>query len=102
MIVERNEFRLKFGKAKEGMKLWKQILEELKKSERFTAKVRMLTDLTGTSYVLVMELYLKGFNELDPAAYFWRINPGVKELYQEFVMLCDSSDRELYKIEMET
>ena len=49
MIVERNEFRLKFGKAKEGIALWKQMIEELKKNERFSVKVRLLTDLTGSA-----------------------------------------------------
>ncbi len=101
MIIERNEFKLKFGKAKEGIALWKQMIDELKKNERFSVKVRLLTDLTGSCYTLVVELDLKGFNELDPAYYFWKINPGAKELYQQFIQLCDSADRQLYKIEME-
>jgi hypothetical protein len=100
MIVERNEFKLKFGKAKDGIKLWKLMVEELKKNELFSAKIRMLSDLTGPAYVLVMELQLKGFNELDPAYYFWKTNPGVKELYHQFIELCESADRQLYKIEM--
>ncbi|MCY7409651.1 MAG: hypothetical protein LH473_05205 [Chitinophagales bacterium] len=98
MIVERNKFRLRFGKAKEGIALWKQMIDELKKNERFSSKVRLLTNLTGSSYTLVMELDLKGFNKLNPAYYFWKINRGAKELYQQFIQLCDSADQQLYKI----
>ena len=55
MIVVRNVFRLKFGKAKEGMELWKEGMAVAKRLG-FTAKSsRLLTDLVGQFYTIVFE-----------------------------------------------
>src|SRR5437867_13182233 len=55
MIVVRNVFRLKFGKAKEGMELWKEGMAVAKRLG-FTAKSsRLLPDLVGQFYTIVFE-----------------------------------------------
>ena len=57
MIVIRNVFRLKFGKAREAVALFKEALAIQKRAltgEDFTA--RMLTDVTGQNYTLVLEV----------------------------------------------
>lgn len=102
MIIEQNIFQLKFGKAKEAIAIWKQIGEVMKQDERFNTPMRILTDLTGPAYTLILELYLRSYLEIDPMMYTWKTNHQAHELYLQFIPLCESGRRELYKIEMET
>ena len=102
MIVERNEFRLKYGKAKEAIATWKQISEELVKDGRFQVHLRLLTDITGPAYTLIVESLIRSYTEVNPINYMWQTNQRVRELYQQFVPLCESSHREVYKIEAES
>ena len=102
MIIEQNIFYLKFGKAKDAIAIWKQISEVLKKDERLSIPVRILTDLTGSAYTLIIELNLRSYMDINPLTYVWKTNPQVHDLYQQFIPLCESGRRELYKIEMET
>jgi hypothetical protein len=103
MIIQRNVFKLRFGKAKEALAVWKQILEELQKDGRFNPQSRLMTDITGESYTLVMEMNIKSFMEVNPLNHVWAINPLIRSLYHEkFVPLCESANQNMYKIEMET
>jgi hypothetical protein len=101
MIIERTEFRLKFGKAKEGIALWKELLEEAKKSDSGFPSLRMLSDLSGPSYTLILEMQLKSFTNINPKNYVWVTTPKFQELYQKFIPLCDSAHRTYLNIEME-
>lgn len=44
MIIEKNIFRIKFGKMKEAKTLWTEMIKALKPDGDF--KIRVLTDLT--------------------------------------------------------
>lgn len=100
MIIERNTFHLKFGKAKEGIALWNEMMEVLKKMEGHPS-MRLMSDLSGQSYTLIAELNLKSFMDINPKNYQWVTNTEAQALYQKFIPLCDSATREYYKIEME-
>jgi hypothetical protein len=102
MIIEQNIFYLKFGKAKDAIGLWKQISEELKNDARLDIPIRLLTDLTGPAYTLIVELRIHSYLEINPMTHVWKTNAKVRELYQQFIPFCESASRELYKIEMET
>jgi hypothetical protein len=102
MIIEQNIFHLKFGKAKDAIALWKQISEELKSDARLNIPMRILTDLTGPAYTLIIEMRIHSYIEINPMMHVWKTNSKVRDLYQQFVPLCESAWRELYKIEMET
>src|SRR4026208_1155413 len=57
MIVIRNVFRLKFGKAREAVALFKEsnaIQKRVGAGAEF--QVRLLTDVTGAFYTVVMEI----------------------------------------------
>jgi len=98
MIIERNEFHIKFGKMKDALALWNEMLEEFKNNKE-NLHVRLMTDLTGPSYTLVVELELRDFIHLGLKNYQWLTKSKVADLYQQFVPLCESSVRTLYKIE---
>jgi hypothetical protein len=103
MIIQRNIFRLKFGKAKEALAIWKQILEELQQDGRFMPQYRLMTDITGEYYTLILEISIKSLMEVNPMNRVWAINPSVRDLYHEkFVPLCESGQQNMYKVEAET
>lgn len=98
MVIERNVFHLKFGKAKEGIEIWKEVCNEAKKTMSGT-EMRLLSDLSGPAYTLVLEIHLKSFNDLNLKNTIWSTTEKFKELYQKFIPLCESAHREFYKIE---
>ena len=99
MIIERNVFNLRFGTAKEAIQIWKEILEEAKKSSLNVPEMRLLSDISGQAYTLVLELHIKSFNDINPKNAIWASSPRFQELYSKFKPLCDSANREYYKIE---
>lgn len=100
MMIERNEFRIKFGKMKEAKALWLQMVEIL--NPKMDAKLRLLTDLTGPAYTLVLESELKDFPHLALQQEVWKANSRVAELYRQFTEICDGSQRILYHLEYES
>lgn len=99
-MIERNVFRIKFGKMKKAKALWLQIIEVLK--PELDSKIRLLTDLTGPAYTLVLESELNDFLHLDLQQEKWKASSRVAELYRQFIEICDSSERILYHLEYES
>ena len=99
MIIERNVFRLKFGKAKESIAIWKEILTTSKTSGISIPNMQLLSDMSGPAYTLVVELHFNSFLDINPKHAIWATHPGFQELYQKFIPLCDGAHREYYKIE---
>jgi len=101
MLVERNEFHLKFGKAKEGISIWKEIIESGKNMGGTVPSIRLMTDISGEAYTIVVEMELKSWNDINPKNYVWVTNSKFQELYQQFIPLCESSKRTYFNIEAE-
>ncbi len=99
MIVIRNVFRLKFGKSKEAVAL---IKEGLAIQKRVMAgqevSTRLLTDVTGPFYTLVLEITapnLATFESNAPRMFGdkeWQAN------YQKVGALVESGYREVFTI----
>jgi len=99
MIIVRHVFRLKFGKAKEGIAIWKDILQAAKKSNLNSPDMRLLSDLSGEAYTLIVELHIKSFLDMNPSQVIWATTPAFQELYEKFKPLCESASKEYYRIE---
>ena len=99
MIIERNIFYLKFGKAKEAIAIWKQILDEAKHSNLKGPEMRLLSDISGPAYTLILELHIASFTDINSKHTIWATHPSFQELYQQFIPLCERAHREYYKIE---
>jgi hypothetical protein len=99
MFVERNVFHLKFGQAKPAVTLWKDYLEKVHR-ENNTIHVRMLTDLSGQGYSLIMEQLFDTYAQMEPGACPLVNRPDWKEFYQQFIPYCESSERTLYKMQL--
>ena len=94
MILVRNIFQVKFGKMKEAKEVWKEMLKLFPGQ----ARPRLLTDLTGQYYTLVLESTYKDLSEYDATSQREMAGPGMGALYQKFVPLVDSGRREIFTI----
>jgi hypothetical protein len=101
MIVVRNVFRLKFGKAREAVALMKEGLAIQKRAVTgVDFSTRMMTDVTGPFYTLVLELTLpnlssletytpKLFADKDWQAYYQKLTPLVESGYREILTIVE-------------
>ena len=97
MIVVRNVFQLKYGKAREALAVMKEGVA-FQKRLAADASARLLTDVTGRHYTLVLELTVPSLAALE--ATVPRIF-GDKEFqanYQKMVPLVESGRREIFTI----
>ena len=99
MVVVRNVFQLKFGKAreavalmKEGMAIQKRVMTGLDYS------TRILTDLTGPFYTLVLELTVPDFATMEKNAPRLFGDKEFQANYQKLTALVESGHREVYSI----
>lgn len=96
MILVRDVFQLKFGKAREAKAL---ALEGAAIEKKFGyGPSRFLTDLTGPYYTLVMESTYADLASFEKAL---KDVLGAKEFgewYQKFVPLVESGRREIFTI----
>jgi hypothetical protein len=96
MILVRNVFQLKFGKAKDAAVLVKES-ESLTK--RFGgAPTRYLTDLTGPFYTLVLEITYESLSAMENEQRNVMGGKEWGEWYQKFIPLVESGHREIYTI----
>ena len=99
MILVRNVFRLKYGKAREATALVKEALGIQKRVlTGVEFSTRVLTDVTGPFYTLVLELTvpnLASFEKYAPQLFAdkeWQAN------YQKMTPLVESGYREIFTI----
>jgi hypothetical protein len=96
MILVRDIFQLKFGKAKDAKVLIKEMSELDKKFGNQAS--RILTDLTGPYYTLVMESVHESLTAYEQSM---KNSMGAEEFgrwYQKFVLLVESGKREIFTI----
>lgn len=96
MIQVRDIFNLKFGKAKEAKANLKDGLILIKKLGFEPGKV--LTDLTGRSYRIVMETNFKDLADMENALKSAFGNAEWSAWYQKMVPLVDSAEREIFSV----
>ena len=98
MIVVRNVFQLKFGKAKEALAHWKEGRPHFERLGMPMKNSRMLTDLVGPFYTLVLE------NTFDSLAAYEQAGQRVTgdeqwhAWYARFTALAEGGHREIFTI----
>lgn len=99
MIVVRDIFRLKFGKAKEATALWKQAMELLKRNGFGPGGIRLLTDLAGESfYTLVLESAYDSLTKWEQMHDTMKGNKDWKTVYDKITALTESGRREILSV----
>ena len=97
MIVVRNVFQLKFGKAKEARELMKEGVAISNRLGHAKA-TRVLTDLSGSFYTLVFELSFPSLADLEHGQQAITADAGWKAWYAKMVPLVESGHREIYSV----
>ena len=96
MIVVRNVFRLKFGKAREAVALAKEA-ESIGKMHGGTPS-RYMTDVTGEFYTFVMETSFENLTAMEKEQKEIMSKKEFSEWYQKFTPLVESGYREIFNV----
>ena len=96
MIVVRDTFYLKFGKAREAKALLMEFSELLKKYDNNPR--RFLTDFTGESYRLILESTFADLTSYEDTlkSHFGR--DEWRAWYEKFIPLVNRSEREILSL----
>lgn len=97
MILIRNVFRLKFGKTREALALVKEGVA-IQKRAGVEMDQRILTDLVGPFYTLVLEFKIPSIGDLEANMSKVMGNKEWQANYQKFVELVESGYREIFNI----
>ena len=97
MIVVRNVFRLKFGKTKEALALLKEGIA-IQKRAGVEMNQRIMTDLVGTFYTLVLELTTPNLGALEANMPKVMGDKDWQANYQKLSALVESGYREIFTI----
>lgn len=96
MILVRDVFQLKFGKARDAKELWKEGIKI--NNEMSKIPYRVLTDLTGKAYTFVFESEFESLTDYENATKSIMSTQEWKNWYARFVPLVESSYREIFTI----
>lgn len=97
MIVARNVFQLKFGKAREALAVMKEGLA-IQKRLSSDASYRLLTDLTGPHYTLILEVTVPNLAAMEATLPRVFGDKDFQANYQKLVPLVESGHREIYTV----
>jgi len=99
MVVVRNVFRVKFGKAKEAVALFKEgIAIQKRVGANLNFSTRLLTDLTGPFYTVVLEITVPNLATFEAEAPRLMGDKEWQANYQKSAALVDSGYREIFTI----
>jgi hypothetical protein len=97
MVVVRNVFKLKFGKSKEAVAAWKEMMAMTKRLDFPAKSSRLLTDLVGDFYTVVFEHTFDSLSQLESGASTMS-NPEWQAAYAKIVAVTESGYREVFNI----
>jgi len=97
MVVIRNVFRLKFGKAREAVALFKEGMA-IQKRVGLDFSARLLTDVTGPFYTVVLEITAPNLAAFEGGAPRLMGDKDWQANYQKIGSLVDSGYREIFTL----
>jgi hypothetical protein len=97
MVVIRNVFRLKFGKAREAVALFKEGIA-IQKRVGLDFSTRLLTDVTGPFYTVVLEITAPNLAAFEAAAPRLMGDKDWQANYQKIGSLVESGSREIFTL----
>ncbi len=97
MVVVRNVFQLKFGKAREAVALAKENVAIASKNGMEPGRMRLLTDVVGRFYTLVLEITFNSMADLEGQRDMMN-NDEWRRWYEKFSALVESGYREVYQV----
>jgi len=97
MILIREVFTTKPGKAGELVKKFKQVIPFMEKEGLKNTKI--MTDLVAKYWTVVIESETEDFARFEKEVRGFTSKPEVKEIMKDYMSLVDSGYREVFKIE---
>ncbi len=98
MLLVRNVFRLKYGHAKPALAAMKESRDMMKRAG-INSPVRILTDVTGPAYTLVLENTYPSLQEFEAEGKQVMSNPEFSTWYHDkFVAHVESGYREILTV----
>jgi len=97
MILIREVFTTKPGKAGELVKKFKQVIPFMEKEGLKNTKI--MTDLVAKYWTVVIESETEDFARFEKEVRSFTSKPEVKEIMKDYMSLVDSGYREIFKIE---
>jgi hypothetical protein len=97
MLIVRDIFQLHFGKAREAVQLLKG-MRELERSKGYPTTSRVLTDVTGTYYTLVMESEYERLADLETMLMGISQDSEWRTQYERFIPLVREGRREVFRV----
>jgi hypothetical protein len=98
VILIRDVFPLRFGKAREALAAWEESEDYLRKSGHLPESPRMLTHLVGPYYTLVLEMTAQSLAHYEEESRKAMADPQWRTLYQRFTPFAESGYREIFTI----
>jgi hypothetical protein len=98
MLLVRDVFRLKFGKAREALTAFKAVGEYASAHGMDQSATRILTDMVGPYYTLVLETTVENLAAFEERGRRMMGDDEMRKLYQQFTPLVDSGYREIFTI----
>jgi hypothetical protein len=98
VILVRDVFRLKFGKAREALAAFKEIGTVAERDGFGASSMRVLTDLVGPFYTIVLETTYDSLSAYEEAGRKIMPNEKWRAAYQNFVPFVESGYREILTI----
>ncbi len=96
MLVVRNTFRLRFGKAKEAIAVAKDMVS-LNAKAGFS-DTRLLVDVVTDHYTLILEMMIDSLADLESRMSQVMGHPEWQSCYARFVPLVESGKREIFRV----
>src|SRR5438477_235534 len=97
MIIIRNVFRLKFGQTREALAIIKEGVA-IQKRAGMDFSTRILTDMTGPFYTVVLELTAPNLATFEAGAPRFLGDKDWQANYQKLTPLVDSGYREVFTV----
>ena len=98
MILVRNVFKLKFGKTKDALAVFKEGQAFARRLGVGAAPPRLLTDVVSSFYTLVLEQTFASLAEFETSSQTLMANPEWKSWYQKVLPFVESGHREIFTI----
>jgi hypothetical protein len=98
MILVRDVFRLKFGKARDALAAFNEVGKQAMGAGFGTNQFRILTDLVGPYYTLVLEAQYESLGAYEETGKKMMAETKWREAYQKFTPHVESGYREIFTI----
>jgi len=96
MLIVRNVFRLRFGKAKDAIPIAKELASINEKLGLPSA--RILVDAVSDFYTLVLEFPVNSLTELESGSNQVMANSEWQSCYARLIPLVESGRREIFRV----